>query len=174
MFEHSNSRIENKSQELTSFWSVMVSKVGRKLPAQTRLTIFEQQMSNGIGLELQAKGLNAPRITPDHVEANILKEHYINAGSRLQMLSGIQRTKRMYLLNLLTICVLVLKTVSLCHRWISMQVLKILMLKLNARSLAKMQSTKFGHWWIRTEIEIIQLNLNAKKAARTMDQFLAS
>lgn len=58
--------------------------------------------------EIQAKGLTAPRITPDDVEANIASEHYFTAmdgvcGNQLQVLPSYQP------LELLTFCVLVLK-----------------------------------------------------------------
>ena len=31
--------------------------------------------------EIQAKGLTAPRVTPDDIEANIASEHYFTAGN---------------------------------------------------------------------------------------------
>lgn len=66
-------------------------------------------MSNEIESEIQAKGLTAPRITPDDVEENILKEHYINAGSAIANAEGIQTHETHVSVNLLTICILVLK-----------------------------------------------------------------
>lgn len=58
--------------------------------------------------EIQKKGLTAPRVTPDAIEANIATEHYFTAmdgvcGNQLQVLPSYQP------LELLTFCVLVLK-----------------------------------------------------------------
>lgn len=63
--------------------------------------------------EIQAKGLTAPRITPEDIEANIVDEYYFTAedgyrGSRLNLpVDQIMRTVPP--LNLLTFCVLVLR-----------------------------------------------------------------
>ncbi|WP_414062950.1 Gp49 family protein [Rahnella inusitata] len=61
--------------------------------------------------EIQAKGKTAPRITPDHIESVISECHFINAGASLragwpvpEMADPVSPA-----LNLLTICVLVLK-----------------------------------------------------------------
>ena len=53
---------------------------------------------------LQAKGLTAPRITPDDVKANIASEHYFTAAQALR-LGGTEP----HPLDLLTFCVLVLQ-----------------------------------------------------------------
>ena len=63
--------------------------------------------------EIQAKGLNAPRIKPDDIKANIASEHYFTAldgvdghfrgGPEAQ---GVQNAQA---LGLLTFCVLVLR-----------------------------------------------------------------
>ena len=57
--------------------------------------------------EIQAKGLTAPRVTPDDIEANIASEHYFTAwdGASLQ-LDGPSDIPAA--LSLLTFCVLVL------------------------------------------------------------------
>jgi len=61
-----------------------------------------------IETEIQVKGLTAPRITPAVVEANIASEHYINAGDAC--LPVVRPTESFHSpLDLLTICVLVLK-----------------------------------------------------------------
>lgn len=66
-------------------------------------------MSNQtIEQEIKAKGLTAPRITPDDIEANIASEYYFTAmdgvcGNQLMALPSYQP------LELLTFCVLVLK-----------------------------------------------------------------
>lgn len=58
--------------------------------------------------EIQAKGLTAPRITPDHIESVISSEHYINVGDAcLPVVRKIEESDSP--LDLLTICVLVLK-----------------------------------------------------------------
>lgn len=57
--------------------------------------------------EIQAKGKTAPRITPADIEANIAQEHYIVPGRSLAM-EG-HAIPRQSALNLLTICVLVLR-----------------------------------------------------------------
>jgi hypothetical protein len=54
--------------------------------------------------EIQAKGLTAPRITPDDIEANIGSERYFTAGEALAA-QGLPYRKE---LDLLTFCVLVL------------------------------------------------------------------
>ena len=70
--------------------------------------------------EIQSKGLTAPRVTPDDIEANIRSEHYFTAeqGARhaiLDTIAGIgnrQTTDHAPLdgnLCLLTFCVLVLR-----------------------------------------------------------------
>lgn len=53
---------------------------------------------------IKAKGLTAPRITPDDVKANIASEHYFTAAQALR-LGGTE----LHPLDLLTFCVLVLK-----------------------------------------------------------------
>lgn len=53
---------------------------------------------------IKAKGLTAPRITPDDVKANIASEHYFTAAQALR-LGGTEPHQ----LDLLTFCVLVLK-----------------------------------------------------------------
>lgn len=53
---------------------------------------------------IKAKGLTAPRITPDDVKANIASEHYFTAAQALR-LGGTEPHR----LDLLTFCVLVLK-----------------------------------------------------------------
>lgn len=52
--------------------------------------------------EIQEKGLTAPRITPDAIEANIAGEHYFTAGEATGKIEDVA-------LSLLTFCVLVLK-----------------------------------------------------------------
>ena len=54
--------------------------------------------------EIQAKGLTAPRVTPDDVKANIASEHYFTAAQALR-LGGTEP----HPLDPLTFCVLVLK-----------------------------------------------------------------
>ncbi|EMM8497089.1 Gp49 family protein [Pseudomonas aeruginosa] len=63
--------------------------------------------------EIQAKGLNAPRVTPADIEANIDSEHYFTA---LDGVDGYYRggpeaqgVRNAGQLGLLTLCVLVLK-----------------------------------------------------------------
>ena len=65
--------------------------------------------------EIQAKGLTAPRIAPDHIESVIANEMYIIPAERLHwgdalMAQRDEQSKRsLQSLQLLTICVLVLK-----------------------------------------------------------------
>ena len=60
--------------------------------------------------QIQAKGLTAPRVTPDHIESVIKECHYLNVGEAVQ--AGWPDKSAMDdcspALNLLTICVLVL------------------------------------------------------------------
>ena len=64
--------------------------------------------------ELQAKGLNAPRITPADLEAVIVSEHYFTAGDGVHgdaLRDSANEGRSVYpsSLDLLTFCVLVLK-----------------------------------------------------------------
>lgn len=59
--------------------------------------------------EIQDKGLTAPRVTPDDVEANIVSEWYINAGDGVVPDSFQPPVPDEHPLRQLTICVLVLK-----------------------------------------------------------------
>ena len=61
--------------------------------------------------QIQAKGLTAPRVTPQHIEDVISECHYLNVGEKIQdawpdksAMDACSPT-----LNLLTICVLVLR-----------------------------------------------------------------
>lgn len=76
-----------------------------------------------IEAEIQAKGLTAPRITPDDIEANIVSEHYFTALDALNGAGSDDHTGSAFdtirdesdlvivetALKLLTFCVLVLK-----------------------------------------------------------------
>lgn len=63
--------------------------------------------------EIQAKGLTAPRVTPDDIEANIASEHYFTAAdgddSENAKSVGDEKGGAYEHLRLLTFCVLVLK-----------------------------------------------------------------
>lgn len=59
--------------------------------------------------EIQDKGLTAPRITPDDIEANIESEWYINAGEGVVPDDFQPPVPTSHPLRLLTFCVLVLK-----------------------------------------------------------------
>ena len=65
--------------------------------------------SLNIEKEINDKGLNAPRITPADVEANISSEWYINAGTGVVPDDFQPPVNAKSPLNWLTICVLVLK-----------------------------------------------------------------
>lgn len=80
----------------------------------------ENAMNNeSIEQEIQAKGLTAPRITPDDIEANIVSEHYFTArdGRRGALADGTYVGRErprpaeedLAALDLLTFCVLVMK-----------------------------------------------------------------
>lgn len=64
-----------------------------------------------IELEIQAKGKTAPRITSDHIESVISECHFINAGESLRAGWPVPEMADVVspALNLLTLCVLVLK-----------------------------------------------------------------
>lgn len=64
----------------------------------------DQEIEN----EIQAKGLTAPRITPDHVNAVIASEHYFTAGDAVTFNAGGPSVVAPAQLYLLTICALVL------------------------------------------------------------------
>jgi len=67
---------------------------------------------NQVETEIQAKGLTAPRVTPDDVESNIVSEHYFTAANGIDganfprnvNVNGLPTSMEM-----LTFCVLVLK-----------------------------------------------------------------
>ncbi len=66
--------------------------------------------------EIRAKGLTAPRITPDDIEANIVGEHYFTAAQGLAGVAvcaedadSVPMLTTNSPLHLLTFCVLVLK-----------------------------------------------------------------
>lgn len=61
---------------------------------------------NAIEQEIQAKGLTAPRITPDDIEANITDEYYFRGSDHIAD-KGVANYATQ--LDLLTFCVLVLK-----------------------------------------------------------------
>lgn len=62
--------------------------------------------------EIQDKGLNAPRLTPDHIDNLILSKHFINAGEAVGVIYS-ETLPQAYLksdaLDTLTFCILVLK-----------------------------------------------------------------
>ncbi|MDE9605248.1 Gp49 family protein [Citrobacter freundii] len=64
--------------------------------------------------EIQAKGLTAPRITPQHIESVIISEHYFTAasgvvGEAALLKAGLDYSEVPASLKLLTFCVLVLR-----------------------------------------------------------------
>lgn len=61
--------------------------------------------------EIQAKGLTAPRVTPDDIEANIASEYYFTAADGYCWADGQRHEHSVYprALGLLTFCVLVLR-----------------------------------------------------------------
>lgn len=64
-----------------------------------------------IELEIQAKGLNAPRVTPTDITANIASEYYFTAadGFRGTTPAGLRTYVPDPALGLLTFCVIVLR-----------------------------------------------------------------
>jgi hypothetical protein len=67
---------------------------------------------NAIEQEIQVKGLTAPRVTPDDIEANIASVHYFTAADGVEMavaLSDAYDGTLPEALDLLTFCVLVLQ-----------------------------------------------------------------
>ena len=86
------------------------------------LFLHEKKMTNEkqIEQEIQDKGLNAPRLTPDHIDSVIQSVHYFTAGDgyvgaltsseEFNALPEHERTVQPPLqLDLLTFCVIVLK-----------------------------------------------------------------
>lgn len=67
-------------------------------------------MADSIEQEIQAKGLNAPRVTPADVEASIASERYFTAGDGVTGANG-GPGPHSYpsQLDLITFCVLILK-----------------------------------------------------------------
>lgn len=62
--------------------------------------------------EIQDKGLNAPRLTPAHIDEQILSEHYFIAGEAVGVYYSKdmpEAIKKSEALDTLTFCVLVLK-----------------------------------------------------------------
>lgn len=70
-------------------------------------------MNDPIQLEIEAKGLHAPRVTPADIEAEIASEHYFTAAQGMRVAfeeCGLPARDLKYEpLELLTFCVLVLK-----------------------------------------------------------------
>lgn len=68
-------------------------------------------MNDPIQLEIEAKGLHAPRVTPADIEAEIASEHYFTALDGIAGAQGekFDRYRNHASLSLLTFCVLVLK-----------------------------------------------------------------
>ena len=62
-----------------------------------------------IEAEIQAKGLTAPRITPDDIQANIASEWYINGATGVVPDEHQPPVPADHPLSLLTFCVLVLQ-----------------------------------------------------------------
>lgn len=73
-------------------------------------TYFEAMpvSGNAIEAEIKAKGMTAPRVTPEHIEACIVSEHYFTAGDALDRVLVVGH-KYPESLDLLTFCVLVLQ-----------------------------------------------------------------
>lgn len=71
--------------------------------------------SDQIEQEIQAKGLNAPRITPADVDANIESEWYINGATGVVPDAFQPSVPAGHPLELLTFCVLVLKNGFTVH-----------------------------------------------------------
>lgn len=67
--------------------------------------------NTAIEQEIQAKGLTAPRVTPDDIEANIAGEFYFTAADGVEGASGHRpaSVRAGTALGLLTFCVLVLR-----------------------------------------------------------------
>jgi hypothetical protein len=63
--------------------------------------------------EIKDKGLTGPRVTPDHIEETIHTEHYFTASDAVQTTNAVNHLGDnaipSYALDLLTICVLVMK-----------------------------------------------------------------
>ena len=60
--------------------------------------------------EIQDKGLNAPRLTPDHIDSVIVGEHYFTGNDGIRGSTGDRVSYgKEYPLSLLTFCVLVLE-----------------------------------------------------------------
>lgn len=68
------------------------------------------QSDSGIEREILAKGLTAPRVTPDDIKANIVSEHYFTAAQGcIGNVDEGADDKALAALDLLTFCVLVLR-----------------------------------------------------------------
>lgn len=64
-------------------------------------------MSDKIEQEIQAKGLTAPRVTPQHIEATIAEEIYFTPAEAVEGRGG--QVTQSSPARLLTICVLILR-----------------------------------------------------------------
>lgn len=85
--------------------------------------VYEMSTDQAIEQEIQAKGLTAPRVTPDDIKANIKSEHYFTAlegvmgasrlGTGLNIVESAKDTanasRSLGHLGLLTFCVLVMR-----------------------------------------------------------------
>lgn len=65
-------------------------------------------MTETIEHEIFSRGLNAPRVTPNDIEKNIIREHYINVGEVLSKTYGKNLSSASAVYRL-TICILELR-----------------------------------------------------------------
>ena len=99
--------------------------------------------------EIQEKGLDAPRLTPDHIDSVIVDKYFFTAANaqwgadpNTTALIGMHKQ-----LETLTFCVLILKkTASLLQVSQRAQVLKTSILKLVKKLPTKMHEIRFGNW----------------------------
>ena len=96
--------------KLTLFNLVLVGKAQFSAMNGEDIIISGLNCEQQIEQEIQDKGLNAPRLTPDHIDSVIQSVHYFTGNDGIRGSSGDNVSYgKEYPLSLLTFCVLVLK-----------------------------------------------------------------
>lgn len=108
----SDSCVNLACEDETQPTSVLYKPQGSKTPPPSGYYCEPLAAVDPVELEIQAKGLTAPRVTPADVEAVIASENYFSAGDGIDGAAMRVRRERAGdcgALELVTICVLVLR-----------------------------------------------------------------
>ena len=96
--------------KLTLFNLVLVGKAQFSVIAGEDIIISGLNTEQQIEQEIQSKNLNAPRLTPDHIDSKIKAAHFFTGNDGIRGSTGDRVSYgKEYPLSLLTFCVLVLE-----------------------------------------------------------------